>query len=212
MLAPSSDQTSAQPAETSGRSPWISRLVNVGLCAFLVYECVGGVKAAEETYDIVWWVLVTLILLVNVLRRGPAFEVDTRWFVWLVCMASSLHFLAFEGDDARWWADILLVGIFLVGDLSLIYLGRSFSILPARRTIRRGFAYRLVRHPAYATYICADVVFVVLVPTPRNFVVLCVSVALWMFRAVLEEALLRKDPVYREYASETPWRLVPLVW
>lgn len=206
---PPESQTSASaPRAPFGLSKWI----NLTLGAYIVWECVQGILGADEAYDMVWWLLVTPILLVNVLRRGPALEVDYRWFVWIICTASTLHFLAFEGDDSRWWAEVLLVAIILIGDLNLIYLGRSFSILPARREIRQGLAYRLVRHPIYATYLCSDAIFVILVPTPRNFLVFGVAIALWVIRSELEETLLRKDPVYREYATRTRWRFLPLVF
>ncbi|MEE8408173.1 MAG: hypothetical protein V3T05_01080, partial [Myxococcota bacterium] len=140
------------PPSEEKRARWLSRAANAGLAVFLAVELAYGILFAEGSADIAWWIVVTTILLVNVARRGPAKEKDTRWGVWVVCAVSTLHVMAFEwGDESRvaYW---VLIVIILSADLNLIYLGKSFAILPARREIRRGWIYRLVRHPIYACY------------------------------------------------------------
>jgi len=194
------------------RALWLSRAANFGLILFLAGECAYGTLYADDSVDIVWWIIVSTILLVNVMRRGPAVEKDSRWWVWIVCAISILHVMAFEyGDESRiaFW---VLVFIIVAADLNQIYLGKSFAILPARRAIRSGWAYRLVRHPIYACYILADIIFLTQVPTIRNAAVLAVGAALFAIRAGLEERLLRNDPVYVEYSRRTCWRFLPYLY
>ncbi len=192
--------------------PWLSRAVNAGLALYLGAECAYGILDGEGGLDTVWWLLVTAILLVNVLRWSSAIEEDTRWFVWVICVASMLHVMAFEWGEESRIANLALVFIVLAGDLNLIYLGRSFAILPARREIRRGWVYRLVRHPIYACYMFADVIYLTQMPSVRNFAVFGGGIVLFTLRAGFEERLLRNDPVYGEYARQTRWRFLPYVY
>ena len=100
----------------------------------------------------------------------------------------------------------------LLADTSLIALGQSFSLLPARREVRVGWMYRIVRHPAYSAYMIVDAVYVTLLPTPQNIAVLIGGAILFWWRAILEERLLMHDPTYRDYVKQTRWRFVPFVF
>ena len=91
-------------------------------------------------------------------------------------------------------------------------LGRSFSLMPARRMIRVGLMYRFVRHPIYTAYMLIDAIYVSQLPTVQNVAVLVGGAVLFAWRASLEERLLRNDPRYRQYAERTRWRFVPFVY
>lgn len=93
--------------------------------------------------------------------------------------------------------------------LSLASLGRSFSVLPARRALVRGGPYRLLRHPAYA----GELLLLQTVGAAAGepwVQVLCLLVApLTILRIEAEEELLRADPAWEAYAAAVPWRLCP---
>lgn len=186
---------------------------NFGLATVLAVECILGILfESDELWGKLMWATVGGVLIFNTLRRSPVVEQDARWWVWLVCTASLLRFLAFESNVESRSAFWMLVFFNLIADTALIALGKSFSLLPARRQIRTGWMYRIVRHPAYSAYMIIDVVYVTQLPTVRNIVVVLFGVALFVCRAKLEEALLSNDPAYREYMQRVRWRFVPWVY
>ena len=197
---------SLRPATPSAFRQWS----NWGLAAFLGTECVFGIWFTSEAWwDTLMWITVVGVLLINTMRRSPPISQDNRWWVWVICTASTLRFLAFESGDETKTAFWLLVFFNLLADTALLALGRSFSLLPARRKIRTGWMYRVVRHPAYTAYMLVDAVYVTQSPTPRNIAVLLAGMLLFSWRAVLEERLLSGDPVYRDYMQRVRWRFLP---
>jgi protein-S-isoprenylcysteine O-methyltransferase Ste14 len=187
-----------------------SRSINLGLAAFLCAECVWGIiHNSSGLWDTVWWLIVATIMVFNVVRRIPALEEDNRWWVWIVCAFSTLHFLAFEYSEETRIAFWTLLILIMLADLNLLYLGRSFAILPARRSIRTGMLYKYVRHPIYSMYMLCDFIYTFLAPSIRNVSVLIIGVALFALRSELEERLWRHDPAYQNYAKKTRWRFLP---
>ncbi|GAB4159965.1 MAG: hypothetical protein Tsb009_37310 [Planctomycetaceae bacterium] len=202
-----------QTASNGMRHRWFANWANVGLIAFLTAECIYGVLfASEGMLDILLWVGIAAVLVVNTARRSPPFAADTRWWVWLVCVLSTIRFLAFEYGEETRWAYWTLIVLNLFADMALLSLGRSFSLMPARREIRSGGLYRLVRHPAYTGYMIVDLIYVSMLPTLRNIAVLMIGMGLFACRAYLEERLLAQDPHYREYMTRTRWRFLPLIY
>lgn len=186
-------------------------LPNLGLALFLVAMTVLSLAHTSwalsfETLDVIAYTGATLLLVANTLRRPVARADDRRWWVWLACTASALSFLLYTGDSALLLA---VIALHVFGDLGLVYLGSSFSILPARREIKRGLVYRIVRHPVYASYLVVDLVFVSQVPSLWNLAVAAIAIALLVLRARLEEEVLMGDPAYQDYCRVTRFRFVP---
>jgi protein-S-isoprenylcysteine O-methyltransferase Ste14 len=182
----------------------------VGGLAFAGWSRASGLDELDGlvAFDLASYVLVTLLIVVNVWRRGPAQAEDTRFGTWCICLASYVYYLAFEPGDGFAWVVVL----HLLGDSSLVYLGKSFALLPARRSIKVGWLYRWVRHPAYSSYLLADVSYCVAVPSLWNVVVALVGCALLVVRAQLEERVLSSDPEYRRYQLRTPSRFIPWIY
>lgn len=103
------------------------------------------------------------------------------------------------------------VGI-VIGVLSLSALGRSLGLVPAHRGLVTSGAYRLVRHPLYASYVLADGGYLLQSPRVWNAAVLVAVMTCQVVRIVSEERLLGTDAAYRAYAAQTRWRLIPGVW
>ena len=107
--------------------------------------------------------------------------------------------------------DLLSILLMLSGSILatvvLLYLGRSFSILPeARRLVVTG-PYRLVRHPLYATeMICMLGLVIQFALWPAVFLL---QSMFQLERMRIEEQLLsRTFPEYEIYANNTA-RLIP---
>ncbi|HVA81372.1 MAG TPA: methyltransferase [Candidatus Binataceae bacterium] len=96
-----------------------------------------------------------------------------------------------------------------ISQVSRIYLGRSFGLLPANRGIVSKGPFRLVRHPVYLGWFILISGFTLAFPTLRNFACLASSIPFIAWRIVLEEALLSEDPAYRRYRAAVRYRLIP---
>ena len=111
------------------------------------------------------------------------------------------------GTDVPWMV-VQLSGV-LIAIVSLSALGRSFALLPGNRGIRTDGPYRVIRHPAYASYLITDAGYLC-----ENFSLWNAGVFVVVFIAQLaridqEESFLAADPEYREYCWSVRYRLIP---
>ena len=104
----------------------------------------------------------------------------------------------------------VLLGAFTVA--SLLALGRSFSIFPARRSLVVRGPYALVRHPVYlgelAMLVTAAATGGVLPALGCLFGLLVVLIP----RIRREERALAEDPEHARYASRVRFRLIPGIY
>ena len=96
--------------------------------------------------------------------------------------------------------------------VSIVSMGKSFSVTPMISKIRTRFAYSYVRHPMYL----GESLMLASCTVTSN---LYLSMPVFLFymyfvvkRIKEEELLLQKSESYRKYCSDTPWRLFPYVW
>lgn len=71
--------------------------------------------------------------------------------------------------------------------------------------------YRVLRHPAYAGMLLANLGFVVYFASPESIAALTLLVAAVLWRIRVEEGILAQSPQYRAFAR-TRCRIVPGVW
>jgi protein-S-isoprenylcysteine O-methyltransferase Ste14 len=98
------------------------------------------------------------------------------------------------------------------GVAGVLSLNRSVGLLPANRGVRSAGAYRLVRHPLYASYLVTHLGYVGSNPSAWNVAVLAGALVAQLVRIRGEERLLSHDPEYVAYSARTRWRLVPFVF
>jgi protein-S-isoprenylcysteine O-methyltransferase Ste14 len=189
-----------------------NRFMNISLALLIAIEGIHGVFNAESIWDVMWWIIVTTAICYNIMSRLPPVQTDQRWWVWILCFASTFHFLAYDYTDDTKWSFWLLTALLLTGDLSLIYLGKNFSIIPALRIIKTGFLYHYLRHPIYALYIAGDIIYFTVNPTLWNGIITFISALLFAYRCRLEEKILSTDPQYQTYTLKTKWRMIPGVF
>lgn len=95
--------------------------------------------------------------------------------------------------------------------ISLSTLGSSFAIFPARRTLKTGGPYRVIRHPAYFGETVMLLGVALTVGSPLGWALMAASVAAFVFRIQGEERVWQTDE-FAAYQQQTPWRLVPWIW
>ena len=95
---------------------------------------------------------------------------------------------------------------------ALIFLGRSFSIVPEARKLVTTGPYRFVRHPVYAFEEIAVLGLAAQHQQPEATALLLIHFALQFTRLNYEENVLaRSFPEYKEYAARTA-RLLPGIY
>ena len=100
----------------------------------------------------------------------------------------------------------------ILSEGSRIYLGRRFGFLPANRGIVTSGPFALVRHPIYSGWFILTLGLVTAYPTPRNLLMLALTVPVMILRIDLEERLLTQDREYRGYCAKTKYRLLPFIY
>lgn len=92
-----------------------------------------------------------------------------------------------------------------------IYLGRSFGLLPACRTVVDTGPYRLVRHPIYLGYFVGHMSFLFNNFSLWNIIVFTLLYLFQFLRIIYEEQVLSQNEQYREYKTRVKYRFIPFV-
>ena len=101
-----------------------------------------------------------------------------------------------------------LFGVVLT-QVARVYMGRSFGILPANRGIVSMGPFRWVRHPIYFGWLVLSIGYAMSYASPRNIMLIAVTLPFMVWRIDQEEAHLSADPEYRTYMTRVPYRLWP---
>jgi protein-S-isoprenylcysteine O-methyltransferase Ste14 len=189
-----------------------SVLLAVLWAVFAYRHVVAYVQTGHLSY-VVFCVSETLQAALFVLRFRPA-TVSTRAADWIIAVGATFAPLFFvpHADGLGGSGQALVVAGALLQILGLLSLNRSFAIVPAKRRIRTGGMYRIVRHPVYAAYVIMFSGYVWANTTPWNVALYCLIVASNIARIANEEKHLGVDAEYRAYADRVRYRLVPLIY
>jgi protein-S-isoprenylcysteine O-methyltransferase Ste14 len=104
-----------------------------------------------------------------------------------------------------------LFGVIL-GQVSRIYLGRRFALLPADRGLVTSGPFRFIRHPIYTGWLILSIGYVMAFPTVRNGLIVMATLPFILWRILQEETLLAGDPDFCRYLARTRWRLIPGIY
>jgi protein-S-isoprenylcysteine O-methyltransferase Ste14 len=121
--------------------------------------------------------------------------------------------LALPGGEVSYQMNVILSGVGFIGIVGSIYamlwLGRSFSILPQARGLVTGGPYRFLRHPLYLAEFLVIISQALKLAQPWPILVIALAVAAQISRMRYEERILSDEfPDYRAYMRRTA-RLIP---
>ena len=155
----------------------------------------------------------TLSALLFLIRTVPD-SVSTDMRDWLLAIGATYAPFFFSPSDMAIWADarhLLILGstLQLAGLLSL---NRSFGLVAARREIKTTGAYRVVRHPLYASYLISLSGYLLANTSPTNTLVYVATISLLLARLLREERFLATDVRYRAYMRQVKYRLLPFIF
>jgi len=111
---------------------------------------------------------------------------------------------------------VALAGVFVAGVTLRAWAIHELGVQYSHRVVRiseliSSGPYRVMRHPAYAGMLLANIGFAVYFSSPASIGALTVLVAAVLWRIRTEEDILGESPQYRAFAN-TRCRIVPGVW
>jgi protein-S-isoprenylcysteine O-methyltransferase Ste14 len=158
----------------------------------------------------------TVLIILFLIRRAPMESSNTfgAWLAaivgtWGVLLLRPTGFSLFGLDDVYAGLQMLGACLTIVG---AAFLGRSFGIVAANRGVKTDGAYRIVRHPIYASYLFGFAGYFLSAVSIWNAAVLALTMAFQIRRIHAEERVLRNDSVYVAYADRVRYRLIPFVY
>jgi len=96
--------------------------------------------------------------------------------------------------------------------LSILYLGRCFSLVPQYRGLAAAGPYAIVRHPMYGSYLLFDGALALENISWATGALWFVEAILLLLRAHREEQLLQShEPAYHAYLARVRYRFIPFV-
>ena len=167
--------------------------------------------------DTIWLIGTVLMGAMSIARVAPkAAQIDLHSLLATVFPVFLLPCLlrpemASSGPLAWFGVTLELLGISFT-QVSRIYMGRRFGLLPSNRGIVSRGPFRLVRHPIYAGWFLLTVGYLASYPSPPNILITLATLPFMMWRIRLEEELLDSDPEYRHYRHLVRFRLLPGVY
>ncbi|WP_332860880.1 methyltransferase family protein [Janthinobacterium svalbardensis] len=155
----------------------------------------------------------TLAALFFIVRTAPV-SVSTDAGDWLLAIGATFApFLLSPADMAIWPGARYLLAIgSLLQIAGLLSLNRSFGLVAAQREIKTGGAYRVIRHPLYASYLISLSGYLLANTSLANTVIYVATLAMMVARLLREERFLSTDVRYRVYMRQVKYRLLPFIF
>ncbi|MCK9620610.1 MAG: hypothetical protein M0R47_08770 [Methylobacter sp.] len=155
----------------------------------------------------------TLCVAFYIFRTKPQ-TISVNLFDWIVAIGGTFSPLFFRpaSEGILPLANIMIIAGAFFQILSIISLNRSFALVAAKREIKTGWMYRIVRHPLYASYCLVFLGYVLTNTTLPNVLVYMIAMVFLCIRIFREEKHIALDPLYREYMLKVHYRLIPFIF
>lgn len=146
-------------------------------------------------------------------RRAPITS-SVSPYAWVTAIGGTfapLLFRPMDGPQDLMIGQVLLFFGLILQCLGMMSLRRSIGLVPANRGIVTDGLYQFVRHPLYCAYTFVHAGYLINHPTEHNVLVFGLWFGLQMLRIFNEERFLSTEKPYREFMTQTRWRIIPFV-
>ena len=185
------------------------RAVLLALYLWFLYNFIPSIWG--QPYNMLVMVAETFTMTLVLIRRAG--ETATSIYAWAVAFTGTCLplFVAPSGPPIVpvWGAAFVMLYGLLVSFSAKLSLRRSFGVVAARRGIRRGGPYQVVRHPMYLGYTFTNIGAILINPSWWNLAIYAGSFLANLLRIIEEEKMLSQDSAYRDYAGAVRYRLIP---
>ena len=192
-------------------------LTAIGLTIAVATHLVGGrLAAAAFVAAYLVWLLSEARITVGTPTQSAA---EARTLVpYAVARVTTALTAAYSAPAVSDKFGIALAAVFVAGVTLRAWAIHEFGVQYSHRVVRiseggliSSGPYRVLRHPAYAGMLLANIGFVGYFSSPASIAALTVLVAAVLWRIKIEEDILTESPHYRAFAN-TRCRIVPGVW
>jgi protein-S-isoprenylcysteine O-methyltransferase Ste14 len=192
--------------------PQLARLVSTEIAHPELFWLV-----ASKNFDAALLVISESLAVFLILTRRSATTVSTHPLDWaLSLIAVTAPLLAAPATASTSIPPQIATALMFAGMIIQISakaaLWRSYGLIPANRGVKTRGPYRFLRHPMYAGYTLIHIGFLLGFPSLQNFLLYLTTLLIEVARLLREELILKKDPLYREYAARVRYRLLPGVF
>lgn len=197
----------------SRHSSLLASIAMAWLWSMFAYSHVLAYNSTSDWSYLLFCASETLSALFFLVRSKPV-SVSTDASDWLLAIGATFAPCFFSPSDMAIWPDaryLLVVGSTLQ-IAGLLSLNRSFGLVAARRSIKTQGAYRLVRHPLYASYLISFSGYLLANTSPANALAYTAVIVLMLVRLLREEQHLAQDVRYRVYMRQVKYRLLPFIF
>ncbi len=192
-------------------------LTAIGLTVAVAAHLVGGrLAAAAFVAAYLVWMLSEARITVGTPTQSAA---ETRTLVpYAIARVTTALTAAYSAPAVPDKFGIVLAGVFVAGVTLRAWAIHEFGVQYSHRVVRisegglvSSGPYRVLRHPAYAGMLLANIGFAGYFSSPASITALTLLVAAVLWRIRIEEDILTESPQYRAFAN-TRCRIVPGVW
>ncbi len=200
-------------AAVYGRLDTLERVIILALYIWLVTRLLASMSHGGHFFNGLLLISEGLVILFLVTRRASR-EMSFRPYDWALALLATACPLIVSPSLGRplvspvYAACLWSAGTF-IQVMAKLTLGRSFGCVAANRGLKSGGPYHFVRHPMYSGYVLSHVAFWLVNPTWGNLFLYLLCNLVQIPRIMAEERLLSRDPGYRNYCLNVPWRVLP---
>ena len=149
------------------------------------------------------------------LRRSPLLRADVMTLA--CCLPSFVAGgMAMKlAPESHLWNGVgqLVLVIGSIGTcIGLCFLGKSFAVFPALRSVVTSGPFKLIRHPIYFCELLMILGCFLAMSSNWKWPILGFAIATIVLRIIWEERVLNKSTEYRKFCESVRWRLVPGLW
>jgi len=185
------------------------RLLLLALYLWFLHHFIPSIWG--QPYNMIVMIAETFTMSLVLIRRAG--ETATSFYAWVIAFIGTCLplFVAPSGPSIVpvWGAGFLMLYGLLISFSAKLSLRRSFGVVAARRSVRHGGPYQIIRHPMYLGYLVTNVGALLINPSVWNLSIYGSSFLANLLRIAEEERMLSKDSAYREYVGAVRFRLIP---